>query len=71
LPVIMISGHGTVETAVKATKLGAFDFIEKPLDMDKILLSVRNALEFRAAWPRRTCSSGPGARHPGFPAKAR
>lgn len=46
LPVIMISGHGTVETAVKATKLGAFDFIEKPLDMDKILLSVRNALEF-------------------------
>ncbi len=45
LPVIMISGHGTVETAVKATRLGAFDFIEKPLDMDKILLSVRNALE--------------------------
>jgi two-component system nitrogen regulation response regulator NtrX len=45
LPVVMISGHGTVETAVKATKLGAFDFIEKPLDMDKILLSVRNALE--------------------------
>jgi two-component system nitrogen regulation response regulator NtrX len=45
LPVVMISGHGTVETAVRATKLGAFDFIEKPLDMDKILLSVRNALE--------------------------
>ena len=45
LPVVMISGHGTVETAVKATKLGAFDFIEKPLDMDKILLAVRNALE--------------------------
>ena len=41
----MISGHGTVETAVKATRLGAFDFIEKPLDMDKILLAVRNALE--------------------------
>lgn len=44
LPVIMISGHGTVETAVKATRLGAFDFIEKPLDMDKILLGVRNAI---------------------------
>ncbi|MCB2228803.1 MAG: sigma-54 dependent transcriptional regulator [Desulfarculaceae bacterium] len=44
LPVIMISGHGTVETAVKATRLGAFDFIEKPLDMDKILLSARNAI---------------------------
>jgi two-component system nitrogen regulation response regulator NtrX len=45
LPVVMISGHGTIETAVKATKLGAFDFIEKPLDMDKILLTVRNALQ--------------------------
>ncbi len=44
LPVVMISGHGTVETAVKATRLGAFDFIEKPLDMDKILLAVRNGL---------------------------
>jgi two-component system nitrogen regulation response regulator NtrX len=44
LPIIMISGHGNVETAVKATRLGAFDFIEKPLDMDKILLTVRNAL---------------------------
>ena len=47
LPVVMISGHGNVETAVKATKLGAFDFVEKPLDMDKILLTVRNALEMR------------------------
>ncbi len=47
LPVIMISGHGNVETAVKATKLGAFDFVEKPLDMDKILLTVRNALQMR------------------------
>ncbi|MFH1058669.1 MAG: sigma-54 dependent transcriptional regulator [Pseudomonadota bacterium] len=44
LPVIMISGHGSVEMAVRATRLGAYDFIEKPLDMDKILLSVRNAL---------------------------
>ena len=44
LPVVMISGHGTVETAVKATRLGAYDFIEKPLDMDKILLAVRNGL---------------------------
>ncbi len=47
LPVVMISGHGNVETAVKATKLGAFDFVEKPLDMDKILLTVRNALQMR------------------------
>ncbi|MFQ5927240.1 MAG: sigma-54-dependent transcriptional regulator [Terriglobia bacterium] len=42
--VIMISGHGTIETAVKATKLGAFDFIEKPLTIDKTVLVVKNAL---------------------------
>jgi len=42
--VVMISGHGTVETAVHATKLGAFDFIEKPLSVEKTLLAVRNAL---------------------------
>src|SRR5277367_5025672 len=44
--VIMISGHGNIETAVKATKLGAFDFVEKPLSLDKIILVVRNALEY-------------------------
>ena len=45
LPVVMISGHGNIETAVKATRFGAFDFLEKPLDMDKILLVARNAME--------------------------
>lgn len=45
LPVIMISGHGTVETAVEATKLGAFDFLPKPLDRDKLLVTIRNALQ--------------------------
>ena len=44
-PVIMMSGHGTVETAVEATRLGAYDFLEKPLSMAKLLLTVRNALE--------------------------
>ncbi len=44
LPVLMMSGHGTIETAVKATKLGAFDFIEKPLNLDKVLLAIENAL---------------------------
>jgi len=42
--VVMISGHGNIETAVRATKLGAFDFIEKPLSLDKTLLVVKNAL---------------------------
>ena len=46
LPVIMVSAYGSVENAVKATRLGAFDFIEKPPNADKILLSVRNALEW-------------------------
>ncbi|MDZ7692915.1 MAG: sigma-54 dependent transcriptional regulator [Balneolaceae bacterium] len=44
-PVIMISGHGNIEIAVKATKLGAFDFIEKPPDLNRLLISVRNAIE--------------------------
>ncbi len=42
--VIMISGHGSIETAVRATKLGAFDFVEKPLSLEKTLLVVKNAL---------------------------
>lgn len=42
--VIMISGHGTIQTAVESTKLGAFDFLEKPLERDRVLLSLRNAL---------------------------
>lgn len=43
-PVIMMSGHGTIETAVEATRLGAYDFIEKPLSMAKMLLAIENAL---------------------------
>lgn len=43
--VIMMSGHGTIETAIKATRLGAFDFIEKPLSLEKVLLSIENALK--------------------------
>lgn len=43
--VIMISGHATIETAVRATKLGAFDFVEKPLSLDKIILVLRNAIK--------------------------
>ncbi len=44
-PIIMMSGHGTVETAIEATKLGAYDFIEKPLSIAKLLLTVERALE--------------------------
>jgi two-component system nitrogen regulation response regulator NtrX len=43
--VVMVSGHGTIQTAVEATQLGAYDFLEKPLDTDRILLTLRNALQ--------------------------
>src|SRR5438445_9421131 len=43
-PVVMVSGHGDISTAVECTKRGAFDFLEKPLNRDKLLLSVRNAV---------------------------
>ena len=47
IPVIMVTGHGTIETAVNATKIGAFDFIEKPLSIDKVIVAINNALNFR------------------------
>jgi two-component system nitrogen regulation response regulator NtrX len=46
LQVVMMSGHGNIETAVKATKVGAYDFIEKPLSLEKLLLSINNALDY-------------------------
>ncbi len=47
MPVVMISGHGTVSTAVEATKLGAFDFLEKPLSTERVTVTIRNALRQR------------------------
>lgn len=48
LPVIMISGHGDIETAVEALKKGAFDYLQKPLDLNRVLVTVRNALDKKA-----------------------
>jgi two-component system nitrogen regulation response regulator NtrX len=45
IPVVMISGHATIQTAVEATQLGAYDILEKPLDTDRILVTLRNALQ--------------------------
>jgi two-component system nitrogen regulation response regulator NtrX len=45
--VVMISGHGTIDTAVEATRKGAYDFLEKPLDTDRLLVTLRRALELR------------------------
>jgi len=47
IQVIIITGHGTIETAVRATKMGAYDLIEKPLSIDKIIVAINNALNFR------------------------
>jgi two-component system, NtrC family, nitrogen regulation response regulator NtrX len=47
LPVVMISGHGTIETAVEATRLGAYDFLQKPLDRERLIIVVRNATEYK------------------------
>ena len=49
LPVLMMSGHGTIETAVRATRLGARDFLEKPIGRERLLVALRNALEHQAA----------------------
>ena len=50
IPVVMISGHATIEDAVAATRLGAFDFMEKPLDRNRVVVAARNALERRKMW---------------------
>jgi DNA-binding NtrC family response regulator len=52
-PVVMMSGHGTVDTAVEATRLGAFDFVEKPLSLAKLLRTVERALDAAKQLERR------------------
>ncbi len=62
--VVMISGHGTISTAVQATQRGAFDFLEKPLDTDRLLVTVRNALDQSAlAGENRRLRGAEDARH--------
>src|SRR5260370_42244192 len=64
LPVVIISGHGTVSTAVEATKLGAFDFIEKPLASERGRVTIRNALDqTRLADENRSLKRAVEARH--------
>jgi two-component system nitrogen regulation response regulator NtrX len=60
VPVIMMSGHGTVETAVEATRLGAFDFIEKPISLAKLLLTVEQALNSDKTTPEPTINTQSG-----------
>ncbi len=59
MPVIMMSGHGTIETAVDATKIGAFDFLEKPIGLQKLLATIARALKSVAAQEPRRISLAP------------
>ena len=59
--VVIISGHGTIEAAVKATKLGAYDFLEKPLSLDRTLIVLKNAVEARRLRTENRSSSGSSA----------
>ena len=61
----MISGHGTIADAVEATRAGAFDFLEKPLSRDRVLLALKNALEHsNAAAGERAAARAGGQRRP-------
>jgi two-component system, NtrC family, nitrogen regulation response regulator NtrX len=65
MPVIMMSGHGTIETAVEATKIGAFDFLEKPIGLNKLLSTIARALKTAAAKePKRVSLAALGASAP-------
>src|SRR5207244_12281904 len=62
MPVIMMSGHGTIETAVEATRIGAFDFLEKPIGLSKLLTTISRAFKAAAAKePRRIALATLGA----------
>ena len=62
--VIVISGHGTIETAVRATKLGAFDFLEKPLSLEKVIVRVKNAIDhYRLVRENRSLRDQVASRH--------
>ncbi len=59
MPVIMMSGHATIDTAVEATRIGAFSFLEKPITMQKLLKAVEQGLARSTASHRRRCAQPP------------
>ena len=64
MPVVMMSGHGTIDTAVEATRIGAFDFLEKPVALQKLLATVGRALKHGAEQPKPSASLGALGRAP-------
>ncbi len=71
IPVIMISGHGNIDTAVQATKMGAFDFIEKPLSYDRVILGVKNGLHIARLERENTILKQKDQVKPSFSGKSR
>ena len=69
-PVVIMSGHGTIETAVEATKLGAYDFLEKPLSSAKLLLTVQRALQAHSLQTQNAALKAKSTRLPKSSAKA-
>lgn len=70
MPVIMMSGHATIETAVEATRIGAFSFLEKPITLQKLLKSVEQGLARNAPGNGKTRGNGRGSEVPGVPSVA-
>src|SRR6201988_4304407 len=64
MPVVMMSGHGTIETAVEATRIGALDFLEKPIDLQRLLATVKRALRNNEAMAPRELSLATLGRSP-------
>ena len=64
MPVIMMSGHATIDTAVEATRIGAFSFLEKPITLQKLLKAVEQGLARNAAHQSATVAAAPGACRP-------
>ena len=58
IPVIMISGHSDIDTAIKTIKMGAYDFIEKPLSLDRVLITVENAVKYNGVSEKKTIMAG-------------
>jgi len=74
-PIIMISGHGTIETAVEAVKKGAYDYISKPPDLNRLLITIRNAMDKTSLVAEAKVLKAPGEQGPGngglFPHRSR
>lgn len=66
MPVIMMSGHASIDTAVEATRIGAFDFLEKPIALQKLLSTIQRALKYGDMQGKKSLNLDRFANHPPF-----